>query len=147
MAITQPQPHDQNATFSYFKLLPKHEFEKPYEILIDLPEAAKHVPRTNFSFEDRECVVQDARGREEEFSLDGNGFTWRRFETSVTDFGSREVITDVYLREVEEFLSGLLGSEVKRVVIFDWRVSNMSFSVCGDQRLISDLVESQSGAG
>jgi hypothetical protein len=127
---THPQPHNQSATFSYFKLLPKHELEKPYEILIDLQEAAKHVPRCNFSFEEKECLIQDVRGKENEFSLDANGFTWKRFETSATDFQSRETIKDVYLREVEEFLSRLLGSEIKRVVVFDWRVS-LSFS-CWD---------------
>jgi hypothetical protein len=120
---TQTQPRTQTATFSYFQLQPRHEFEKPYEILIDLPEEAKHVPRSNLSFEDAECIVEDVRGREADFSLDANGFMWRQSDTRVEDFGDREQIENVYLKEVEEFLRGILGNDVRKVKVFDWRVS------------------------
>lgn len=75
----------QIARFSYFKSQPRHEHEKPCEILIDLPDEAKHVPRSNLAFEVADCKIQDVRGREQTFTLDKNGFMWQKSDTMVED--------------------------------------------------------------
>lgn len=125
-ASPPPQPRIQPATFSYFNFLPKHEIEKPYEILINLPEEARHLPRSNFAFEDVECLVQDVRGREQDFNLDTHGFTWRKFRTSIRDFGDRSQIEGTYLGEIEGFLRRELGENIRKIQVFDWRVGSSS---------------------
>jgi len=123
MAVPTPNHiGSQQATFSYFQLQPHHEHEKPYEILIDLPEEAQHVPRSNLAFETADCIVEDARGHEAEFEIDSHGFMWRRLRTAVEDLKDRASIETEYFQEVEQFLRGLLGPQVRKVKFFNWKV-------------------------
>lgn len=134
MASARNQPRTEEGTFSYFQLQPRHEHEKPYEILIDLPEEAKHVPRSNLAFEDASCSVKDVRGNEGDFHLNTHGFAWRQLETSVDDFRDRDKIEEIYLAEVENYIKSFLGETVKRIKVFDWRVFD---TFCPLQVLIS----------
>lgn len=149
VASPLPEPRTQPATFSYFNFLPRHEIEKPYEILIDLPEEAKHVPRSNFAFADAECLVHDVRGREQEFSLDTHGFTWRKFGTSVRDFGDRSQIEGIYLGEIVEFLRQELGEDLRKIQVFDWRVRSWSSFLCssalgsGERMFLKELYNAE----
>lgn len=92
------------ATFSYFDFQVRHKIEKPYEILINLPNGSAGMPRSNFAFKNAECTVQDAWGMEGLFTLDQNGSTWKKHETRCTDFKDREEIETRYLPEMEAFL-------------------------------------------
>lgn len=110
------------ATFSYFNFQPCHKIEKPYEILINLPKNSESVPRSNFAFKDAECAVLDVRGKENDFSLDRNGFTWKKHGTKCDDLKDREVIETKYLPEMEAFIRGNIEGDIKKVHFFDWRV-------------------------
>jgi hypothetical protein len=66
--------------------------------------------------------IEDARGRETEFSLDQNGFQLLKVPTQVKDFYSPEEVKSVYYPEVERLLKEKLGAS--RVFIFDHTVRN-----------------------
>jgi hypothetical protein len=70
----------------------------------------------------RDVLIEDARGRETEFTIDRNGFTLRRAPTQVRDFYSPEEVRAVYYPEVERLLREALGAS--RVVVFDHGVRN-----------------------
>jgi hypothetical protein len=70
----------------------------------------------------RDVLIEDARGREAEFSLDRNGFTLLHAPTQVRDFYSPEEVKAVYYPEVEHLLRDTLGAS--RVVAFDHGVRN-----------------------
>jgi len=70
----------------------------------------------------QEVRIEDARGREAEFTLDRNGFTLLRAATRVRDFYSPEEVTSVYYPEVERLLLDALGAS--RVFVFDHGVRN-----------------------
>lgn len=117
-------PQDQLARFEYIQWRDIYKTEKPYEIFIDLPPELKDTQRSNLIFKPQGTQkVEDARGRETEFNLDTHGFAWRKHETKVKDFKSREEVVNNYFPE----MVALIRSEVEdvdRVYIFDWRVSN-----------------------
>ncbi len=70
----------------------------------------------------RDVLIEDARGREAEFTLDRNGFALVRSPTQVRDFYSPEEVKAVYYPEVERLLHDTLG--VSRVFVFDHTVRN-----------------------
>ncbi|KAF3014477.1 hypothetical protein E8E14_010510 [Neopestalotiopsis sp. 37M] len=135
MAKSGPQP----AVFSYFHFNPSiHNHEKPYEILINLPSSdngKSEYRRHNQEFEDREAVVQDVRGFEDQFSLNSNGVCWRKWEgpaewrdlkaEGVMKLG-HEHIRSGYIKAVEHFIGQELekqdGKPVDIVKVFDYRL-------------------------
>lgn len=66
--------------------------------------------------------MEDARGREEDFDIDKNGFMWRQLKTTLDDLKDRDSIETKYFREIETFLMALLGPEVRKIKVFDWKV-------------------------
>ena len=70
----------------------------------------------------REVLIEDARNRETEFSLDRSGFTLLRAPTQVRDFYSPEEVKAVHYPEVERLLRDTLNAS--RVVVFDHGVRN-----------------------
>src|SRR5271166_4206107 len=66
--------------------------------------------------------IEDARGREAEFTLDRNGFTLVKAATAVRNFYDLDEIKSVYYPEVERLLRDTLGAS--RVVVFDHNVRN-----------------------
>jgi hypothetical protein len=71
----------------------------------------------------REVQIEDARGREADFSLDRNGFTLLKAPTAVADFyAGAEELRRVYYPEVEQLLRSTLGAS--RVFIFDHTIRN-----------------------
>ena len=114
---------DQEANFEYIQWRDIYKTEKPFEIFIDLPPELKDTQRTNLIFKPvANQTVQDARGREESFSLDANGFTWRKHQTKVKEFTDGDHIVNNYLPEMEELIKSQVDGADK-VYIFDWRVS------------------------
>jgi len=67
-------------------------------------------------------LIEDARGRGSEFTLDRNGFTLIKAPTAVRNFYDPAEIKSVYYPEVERLLRDTLGAS--RVVVFDHNVRN-----------------------
>src|SRR5437870_13568695 len=80
------------------------------------------VPRSNGVNDPHEVTIEDARGREAEFTLDRNGFALVKAPTAIADFYSPEEIKRVYYPEVEHLLRNKLGAS--RVFVFDHNVRN-----------------------
>lgn len=136
MAKSGAQP----AVFSYFHFNPSvHNHEKPYEILINLPsgdQGKSDYRRHNQEFEDREAIVQDVRGLEDQFSLNKHGVCWRKWAgpadwrdldaAGVMKLG-HEHVRSGYIKAVENFIHQELekqdGKPVDIVKVFDYRVS------------------------
>jgi hypothetical protein len=97
----------------------KRGAEKPAYYRTDPPAG---VPRWNGTDDPREVTIEDARGREGEFSLDRNGFALLKAPTAVADFYDREQVKGVYYPEVERLLRQALGAS--RVHVFDHNVRN-----------------------
>ena len=93
--------------------------EKPAYYRIEPPPG---VPRSNGIADPHEVTIEDARGRESEFTLDRNGFALIKAPTAVPDFYSPEEIKRVYYPEVERLLQNVLGAS--RVFVFDHNVRN-----------------------
>jgi hypothetical protein len=103
------------ATLHYLKRGP----EKPTYYRIEPPPG---VPVWNGIDDPREVGIEDARGRESEFTLDRNGFALLKAPTAVADFYDPEEIKRVYYPEVERLLHEKLGAA--RVFIFDHNMRN-----------------------
>jgi len=80
------------------------------------------VPVWNGIDDPREMTIEDARGRETEFTIDRNGFQLVKAPTEVQDFYSPEEVKRVYYPEVERLLRNTLGAN--RVFAFDHGVRN-----------------------
>jgi hypothetical protein len=80
------------------------------------------VPQWNGIDDPREIRIEDARGREHEFTLDRNGFALVKAPSQVRDFYADEEVRRTYYAEVEQLLRDRLGAS--RVVIFDHTVRN-----------------------
>lgn len=71
-------PQNQKATFEHIQWQEIFKTEKPYELFMNLPNEDGDVKRTNLVFDTvASQTIEDARGQEEKFSLDKNGFMWR----------------------------------------------------------------------
>src|ERR1700731_4818527 len=97
----------------------KRGAEKPASYRIEPPPG---VPRWNGIDDPHDVKIEDARGRESEFTLDRNGFALVDAPTQVSDFYSPNEVKDVYYPEVERLLKQQLGAS--RVFVFDHVVRN-----------------------
>src|SRR5207237_8235572 len=97
----------------------KRGAEKPAYYGIEPPPG---VPRWNGIDDPREVRIEDARGRESEFTLDRNGFALIKATTAMTDFYSPDEIRRVYYPEIERLVRDTLGAS--RVFVFDHNVRN-----------------------
>jgi len=102
-------------TLHYLKRGP----EKPVRYVFDPPPG---VPQWNGIDDPREIRIEDGRGREQEFTLDRNGFQLVHAPSKVRDFYSEDEIRRTYYPEVEQLLRDKLGAT--RVAIFDHTVRN-----------------------
>jgi hypothetical protein len=110
-------PKTLTATLHYLK----RSDEKPAYYRIEPPPG---VPKWNAENEPHDVTIEDARGREAEFTIDRNGFQLVKAATAMAhdDFYSPEVIRSVYYPEVEQLLKDKLGAS--RVFVFDHNVRN-----------------------
>jgi hypothetical protein len=93
--------------------------EKPVRYVDEAPPGANEY---NGVDDPREVRIEDARGREGEFTLDRNGFALVNAPTRVNDFYSPEEVKNIYYPEVERLLKEQLGAS--RVFVFDHTVRN-----------------------
>ena len=114
-----------------------YNHEKPFQIFIDIPPSAPDQRSSNLVFETVHVPLQDVRNLPDGgggdtgkfFSLDGNGFVYRKHEMTgmLRDVGAffaeadRETVERAYLPEVEKLLRGQIEG-VDEVFFFDWRV-------------------------
>jgi hypothetical protein len=105
------------ATLHYLK----RGMEKPVRYVADPPPG---VPSWNGIDDPRDVRIEDARGHEDEFTLDRNGFQLVKARSSVSDFYSDEEVKRVYYPEVERLVQEALGAT--RVQIFDHTVRNIA---------------------
>jgi hypothetical protein len=66
--------------------------------------------------------IEDARGREADFTLDRNGFAFVKAPTEIRDFYAADEVKSVYYPEIERLLRDRLGAA--RVVVFDHLLRN-----------------------
>ncbi|KAI0357451.1 hypothetical protein OH77DRAFT_102370 [Trametes cingulata] len=105
-------PHDVSTTLNYYAPL-DDSTELPY--FYAWPQAER--PRTNVGSEPHPVVVHDARGHEDEYTLDDSGFQFVKWPSKETTFDDDERIKNEYYTETEELLNKVTGA--KRVLIFD----------------------------
>ena len=108
-------PHTTTAILHYLN----RGVEKPARYVMEPPPG---VPAWNGIDDPQDVRIEDARGRESEFSLDRNGFALLKAPSRVRDFYSSEEVKSVYYPEVERLLRETLGAS--RVVVFDHNVRN-----------------------
>ena len=111
--------------FRYLKWQELYRHEKPFTVLIDLPEDAKDQRRTNLSFHEAdEETVNDVRGGTKDLDIDTHGFTYvtQRSNLRMADFDDQDKIENQYLPECEELIRNVLDN-VDKVHIFNWLVS------------------------
>jgi hypothetical protein len=105
--LTQPVPV--LAELNFFE--PPKASEKAHNYMYT------HEPQRNYGDVTKVVPIRDIRGRENEYSLDKNGFQVVKFSPSETEFRDEEKIKTVYYKEVEEMLKKVTGAY--KVVIFD----------------------------
>jgi len=97
----------------------KRTAERPARYVMEPPPG---VPGWNGIDDPHLMRIEDARGREAEFTLDRNGFALVKAPSAVHDFYDPDQIKSVYYPEVERLLRDTLGAS--RVVVFDHNVRN-----------------------
>lgn len=114
-------PEFATATVKFMLWLELYEKEKPFQILIDVPEDSADQTHNNQQFERKEQIFRNTRGQENSFDFDAHGFTYRFHDSDFDDFEDQQRVESVYLPKVESLLrKGVEG--IDRVLFFDWRV-------------------------
>lgn len=93
---------------------------KPYELRFFPPS---DFPRTNLKYTKYEGIeVEDMRGREDELSVEKNGYTLMKIDVPMEaeDFSDRDKLRSIYLPLVAERLKEHLGAS--RVQVHDYLV-------------------------
>lgn len=116
------------ATLKFLADLPRYAEEKPFT-LYGFPEHVQ--PQTNCEYELREDVfIEDARGHEQDYTLDGCGFEFHRrpskclLQASIFESVTEREEIWRYLKETISLGEALLGAS--KVLCFDWRVCDDS---------------------
>jgi hypothetical protein len=114
--------HVENTSMYLLDKSPMWKNVKPYELKFNPPTG---FPKTNAVPRKREGIaVEDIRGREQEFSVDKNGFALINLDASITfqNFESEdgEYLAKYYFKPLANALKSLLGAD--RVQIFDFQV-------------------------
>lgn len=115
-----------------------YEFEKPFQIFINIPAHVKDQRTTNLVYEDVQVDVNDVRTYPTSFDLNREGFTYLKHRTKLQSFTQRATIEDQYLPEIE----GLIRSNVEnidRIHFFDWRLRKNAPEVEGSVIDLNDL--------
>jgi hypothetical protein len=89
-------PQDVDTVLNYYK--PNEDGSPPHPTYVDRPETYER------PVEVHPTTVRDVRGRESEFTLDGNGFQFYRNTANEKDFLDDEKIKSGYYAEVEKLL-------------------------------------------
>ncbi|WPH04795.1 Hypothetical protein R9X50_00769100 [Acrodontium crateriforme] len=77
----------------------------------------------NKNMETRLMRINDARGREQDFTLDDHGFQFARLESNVTDFTDKEYVKKHYYPEVESLVKRITGCKEVKSFAFNHRTA------------------------
>ena len=113
----RPETGDVRASINYMVAMA----QKPARYLCTPPPGT---PELNWQVESRAVHVYDGRPRLSSLSIEQQGFTLRREETTVTDFYDQAQVLDTYYPEVEQLVRGVTGA--RQVLAFDYNVRNGS---------------------
>ncbi|KAI8939274.1 hypothetical protein NX059_005100 [Plenodomus lindquistii] len=102
-------PQDVQTVLHYFK--PNENGSPPAPTYVNRPETFER------PFEVHPVTVKDVRGREQDYTLDKNGFEFYRQTAQEKDFVDDEQIKSGYYAETEQLLKDATGAS--RVFIFD----------------------------
>lgn len=130
---------DLDVTLKFMDWQELYSREKPFQIFIDIPDDADDQRSSNLVFKNVQVPLKDVRTVPDNFSLDANGFIFRKYKTNVSDISNRETVETAYLPEIENILREEIAG-VDRIYIFDWRVSSIPFvcsSRCNDKQRCS----------
>lgn len=111
-----------NVTLKFLAWQELYSKEKPFQIFIDIPDDAADQRGSNLVFQNVQVPLTDVRTVPDDFSLDANGFVFRKHKTEISDVADRDTVEMAYLPEVEAILRKEMEG-VHRVFFFDWRVS------------------------
>lgn len=122
----------ERGAFRYLKWQDLYNHEKPFTVLLDVPEGVKDQRRTNLTFHDAgEETVKDVRGNIDELDINTHGFTYVTWpsELNCADFDDKDKIEKEYLPECEDLIRHVLDG-VDKVHFFNWLVSLYSSVLC-----------------
>ena len=125
-------PDTVNVTLQYLARDPIYEFEKPFQILVDLSHVEGARP-TNHRYEVvKDVSITNVRSLEEQPTLDREGFQLEKLENlpHPHQFDSEAWIRDQYYPYVQQFLTKLLGA--KEVRIFEHQVRTYASVGCSN---------------
>ncbi|KAK9327228.1 hypothetical protein V1520DRAFT_365600 [Lipomyces starkeyi] len=109
---TIPAPAVVESTLNFYA--PPEDGSIPYNIVYDVPEGT---PTRNYEVLRQKVQINDVRGREEEFTLDRNGFQFERRYHAFNDWANAERIEKEYYPGVINAIKSVTGAS--KVVIFD----------------------------
>jgi hypothetical protein len=115
--LDSAKPRQQTTTAKLHYLI--RTADKPTRYVMDPPPG---VSVWNGIDDPHMVTIEDARGREPDFTLDRNGFALINAPTAVHNFYDPDEIKSVYYPEVARLLRDTLGAS--RVVVFDHNVRN-----------------------
>lgn len=93
---TSLKRNDVETSLNYYK--PNEDGSPPHPTYVDRPETYER------PYESHKIVVHDARGSEDHFTLDSNGFQFYKHAAQEKDFLDDEQIKDGYYKETEQLL-------------------------------------------
>ncbi|KAK7179858.1 hypothetical protein DPSP01_004591 [Paraphaeosphaeria sporulosa] len=108
-ASSASRPQDVDTVLHYFR--PNADGSPPHPTYVDKPETYHREP------ESHNVTVRDVRGKEDQFSLDKNGFQFYKHVSKEKDFLDDEKIKAEYYPETEQLLKDATGAS--RIHIFD----------------------------
>ena len=113
-------PNDELVTLNSALRLPIYNFEKPYQIISEVPGTYKK-SNVEFSLAPEPERILDLRGQKHHYGIDSHGFQILDHHSSFADWSNKYAIESQYLLEVKQIISNHLD-EVDEVHIFGWRV-------------------------
>lgn len=119
-------PVHEKGTFQYLEWKDLFYHEKPFQIIIDLPQDALASRKSNLTFhQGGEELIEDVRDRLDEFDINKHGFFYvtSSSQLSGSDFEDKKKIEEIYLPECEQLVRNAIEG-VDRVYCYNWLVSN-----------------------
>jgi hypothetical protein len=96
ITVNETGPRDVNTVLHYFK--PNEDGSPPHPTYTDRPETYERETLLH------PVTVHDVRGREKDYTLDGNGFQYHRHTANEKDFLDDDKIKSGYYAETEQLL-------------------------------------------
>ncbi|KAJ5160565.1 uncharacterized protein N7482_007569 [Penicillium canariense] len=129
--VYQQPPHQvimERGAFRYLKWQDLYTIEKPFQVLIDLPNDAEDKRQSNIEFYDGpEVDITDVRGITHGPEIDTHGFTYLQHDSCLEPghFLDKGMVQSKYLPECEVLLRHILDG-VDEVHFFNWLVRDTS---------------------